>query len=167
MKGFKKFMESMCPQTNDNIVFGGDVAEEGGDTRCQRDLEQIVHHLGQSRVQKLELSHWDQNNQDTYHLWSQWVYSISELLYHHQVDPLGAPWAVFCPPQGHLHQSPHSRSWFPEMWCPCHVVRGIIWDWLAIKRAVLALELSVVLDDKVKLEDVIECAYDEVEDADM
>ena len=26
-------MDSMCPQMNDNIIFGGDVVEGGGDAR--------------------------------------------------------------------------------------------------------------------------------------
>ena len=33
MEGFKKFVDSMCPQTNDNIIFGGDVVEGGRDAR--------------------------------------------------------------------------------------------------------------------------------------
>ena len=33
------------------------------------------------------------------------------------------------------------------------------------KRALLALELLVVFKGKVKLEDVMECAYEEVEEA--
>ena len=38
---------------------------------------------------------------------------------------------------------------------------------LRSKRALLVLELSVMLDNKVNLEDAIECAYDEVEDVQM
>lgn len=49
-------MEAMSPQMNDDVIFGGDVAEGGRDARCQRDLEQIMHHLGQSEVQKLDLN---------------------------------------------------------------------------------------------------------------
>ena len=36
---------------------------------------------------------------------------------------------------------------------------------LLSKRALLALELLVVFEGKVKLEDVMECAYEEVEEA--
>ena len=36
---------------------------------------------------------------------------------------------------------------------------------LRSERALLALELLVVFEDKVKLEDAMECAYEEVEEA--
>ena len=36
---------------------------------------------------------------------------------------------------------------------------------LRSERALLALELLVVFKDKVKLEDAMECAYEEVEEA--
>ena len=38
---------------------------------------------------------------------------------------------------------------------------------LPLKRALLVLELSVVLDYKVELDNVIECVYEEVEDSKM
>ena len=47
----------MCPQMDDNIIFGGDIVEGGRDARCQRDLEEIMHHLDQSDLQELGLNH--------------------------------------------------------------------------------------------------------------
>ena len=52
-------------------------------------------------------------------------------------------------------------------WTAKALLEGLSVFGLQLKRALLVLELSVVLDYKVKLDNVIECVYEEVEDAKM
>ena len=47
-QGFEKFVKSVGPETNNNIIFRGDIPEGGRDAGCQRNFEEIVHHFGQS-----------------------------------------------------------------------------------------------------------------------
>ena len=46
VKRFKKLVELICPQTNNNYIFGGDIVEAG--MLGAREIEEITHHLCQS-----------------------------------------------------------------------------------------------------------------------
>ena len=45
-KRFKKLVEPMCPQMNNNNIFSGDIVEAG--MLGAREIEEVTHHLRQS-----------------------------------------------------------------------------------------------------------------------